>query len=184
MKPQRQLNPRRLDVAPFCEHEHLLDGHWHLADMQRLLDGSVPDANVPELAPEVAWQAQGHTKRRVGAQPEHRLRLRVQATVWRQCQRCLQPVALALEVDREFLFAANEEAAAKLDDERDDEDVLVLSRQFDLQTLVEDELLLALPIVPMHDACPVALKVSCQVNEPEQAPSPNPFAALAALKKH
>jgi uncharacterized protein len=179
MKPQRDLNPRRLDIAQFCEHESSLDGHWHLADMERLLDGSVPDAQ----APEVAWQAQGSTRRRVGLEPEHRLHLRVQTTVWRQCQRCLTPVALPLEVDRDFVFAANEQDAAKLDEDSEDEDVLVLSRQFDLQSLVEDELLLALPIVPMHEACPVAVKMSADADEEDEVPAPKPFAALAALKK-
>ena len=55
-----------------------------------------------------------------------------------------------------------------------------------LQDLIEDELLLALPIVPMHpkDQCPAG-EQEYQADEPdeqEEAAKDNPFAALADLK--
>ena len=37
---------------------------------------------------------------------------------------------------------------------RSEEDLLALSREFDLHELIEDELLMALPVVPKHDECP------------------------------
>jgi uncharacterized protein len=57
--------------------------------------------------------------------------------------------------------------------------------QFDLLGLLEDELLMALPLVPMHDECPVLPAFSAgMVDAPESVPDkPNPFAALAQLKK-
>ncbi len=58
-------------------------------------------------------------------------------------------------VDRSFRFVADEDTAAALDDEAE-EDVLALSRSFDLLALVEDELLMALPVVPRHEVCPRA----------------------------
>ena len=62
--------------------------------------------------------------------------------------------------------------------------MLVISRDFDALSLVEDELILALPLVPRHEVCPQALPVDA-VDEAFEAASqrPNPFAALAALKK-
>jgi uncharacterized protein len=181
MKPARELDPRHLDMAAFCAQHAALDGHWPVAQFERLLDGTVPDAQ----APSVAWQVQGMSQPRAGSTPEHRLHLRVQATVLRQCQRCLGPMTLPLEVDRIFRFEPNEDMAAKLDDDSDDEDVLVISRNFDLCELVEDELLLALPIVPMHTVCPVSVKMSIDADEDGSTEEkPNPFAALAALKKN
>jgi uncharacterized protein len=47
---------------------------------------------------------------------------------------------------------------------------------------VEDELILALPLVPRHDACPQPLAAPATAEEP-LAERPNPFAALAALKR-
>lgn len=180
MKSHRDHNPRRLDITVFCEQRATLDGHWAVTAFERLLDGSVPEAQ----APEVAWQATGDVSKRAGVAPEYRMHLRVQATIGRQCQRCLLPLALPLAVDRWFCFARDEETAAKLDEESDEQDVLVMSHHFDLHDLVEDELLLALPIVPMHDECPVAVTLSPESAGPETAPDkPHPFAALAVLKK-
>jgi uncharacterized protein len=79
-----------------------------------------------------------------------------------------------------MLFVDDEAAAAELDAESED-DVLVSSAHFDLLALVEDELLLALPIVPRHDACPAPLPAPS--DDLSEEPRANPFAALAALKR-
>ena len=73
-----------------------------------------------------------------------------------------------------------EDAAAQLDAASDD-DVLALTRALDLRELIEDELLLGLPIVPRHDVCPAPLTppTDMLVDEPES----NPFAVLAGLKR-
>jgi uncharacterized metal-binding protein YceD (DUF177 family) len=70
-----------------------------------------------------------------------------------ECQRCLTPVDVPLAVERSFRFVADEATAEALDDESE-EDLLALSREFDLRELIEDELLMALPVVPRHDECP------------------------------
>jgi uncharacterized protein len=63
--------------------------------------------------------------------------------------------------------------------------VLALPRWLDLHELVEDELLLALPLVPMHGRCPQALPMAVGVEALETAAeaAPRPFAALAGLKR-
>jgi uncharacterized protein len=104
-----------------------------------------------------------------------------------ECQRCLDTVDTPLEIDRHFVFVANEEAAAALDEDEDEADVLVLSRHFDLIELIEDELLLALPVVPRHDSCPRALTpggsvAPTAIEPPPVDERPNPFAVLATLK--
>lgn len=40
--------------------------------------------------------------------------------------------------------------------------MLVLSREFDLHALIEDELLMALPMVPMHEHCPEAVPMESE----------------------
>ena len=91
----------------------------------------------------------------------------------------MQPV----EAERDFLFVADEATAEALDEDSE-ADVLVISRDFDALSLVEDELILALPLVPRHDNCPQSLPDSAVDAAFEQASErPNPFAALAALKK-
>jgi uncharacterized protein len=60
----------------------------------------------------------------------------------------------------------------------------VFQPRFDLHTLVEDELLLALPLVPMHSVCPtpVRLQVGEEALAADDVPPAHPFAALAAFK--
>ena len=58
--------------------------------------------------------------------------------------------------------------------------MLALEPALDLQSLVEDELLLALPLVPRHEVCPEPLPLE---PEPAAPAAAHPFAALAALKR-
>ena len=100
------------------------------------------------------------------------------------CQRCLTTVELPLQVDRWFRFVADE-ATAEAQDEDVEEDLLVTSRDFDLYALVEDELLMELPVVPRHGVCPDPVKMQAEDADFEaaEAAKPNPFAALAGLQK-
>ena len=176
MKP-RMHDPRRLDIAAAAEQGAELQGEWPLAALQRLVEGSPPKA-ADEV---VSWSAR-FTRRAVpGGRPEARLHLQAQARVQRDCQRCLQPVAIDVTVDRALRFVADEATAAALDADSE-EDVLAAERAFDLQELVEDELLLALPLVPRHEVCPQPLPLTGEAGESADAAPAHPFAALAALK--
>ena len=92
-------------------------------------------------------------------------------------------VRVPLDVDRHIVFAQGEDSAAALDDASED-DVLALTSELDVRDLVEDELLLALPLVPRHEVCPGPVKLSAQDADFDAAgqEQPHPFAGLAALK--
>jgi uncharacterized protein len=53
----------------------------------------------------------------------------------------------------------------------------------DLADMIEDELLLAMPLVPRHARCPEPLPRAFVEDDPASDPADNPFAALAALKR-
>lgn len=98
------------------------------------------------------------------------------------CQRCLGPVDVPINVDRKFRFVDNEAIAEQQDDESE-EDVLVIGREFDLLALIEDEILLDLPLVARHDTCPVTVNlVAMDADFDEQTAKPKPFAVLEQLK--
>jgi uncharacterized protein len=82
---------------------------------------------------------------------------------------------LLLEVDRHFRFVADE-AAALAEDDDCEEDLLSPSPDLTVQSLLEDELLLAMPLVPRHDRCDSPIELAA---DPDL---PHPFAALAGLK--
>lgn len=173
MKP-RVHDPERLDVAAFAAAGGRLDGTWPGSSLARLAASqTLPQDEAP---PPVQWACVGERRPVQGAEPEVWLRLQARADVWLQCQRCLQPLRQALEIDRRIRFVRGEAQAEALDAESED-DVLALTRWLDLRELVEDELLLALPLVPRHDACTPPAKA----DDGSDTPAENPFAALASL---
>ncbi len=169
----RKPDPRRLDVAAAAADALRLEGQWPLAGFGRLHDGAAQDGDVH-------WSVRGEQRAVPGAQAEIWLHLTVRAHVWRDCQRCLQPVALALDLARALRFVGDEATAEALDAECED-DVLALPRYLDLHGLVEDELLLALPLVPMHEQCPQRLPAAAGFDSADAPaePAAHPFAVLA-----
>ena len=119
----------------------------------------------------------------MGGIPQVWMQLTVRASFPMECQRCLTPVDVPLHVERAFRFVADEATAEALDDDSE-EDLLVISREFDLHELIEDELLMALPVVPRHDECPTDVPMASSDDDFEEASAarPNPFAALASLR--
>ena len=175
----RSFDPFRLDLDAFATDAATLDGQWPLRQLRRVAEATIAGAE-PDVVDELVWHARGERRKTRGGDGQVWLQLHVTTRLALECQRCLKPVTVPIEVDRSFLFVAGEDAAAQLDAESDD-DVLALSRAYDLRDLIEDEVLLALPLVPRHESCPEPLQVSPEdlLEEPE----PSPFAALAALKR-
>jgi uncharacterized protein len=98
------------------------------------------------------------------------------------CQRCLQPLPLDLAVETRLRFADGEAEAERLD-ESSEEDVLALPASLDLRELLEDVLILALPLVPRHEACTMRAAAGFAADEAYEPPAAdNPFAVLARLR--
>lgn len=182
MKPGEH-DPRRLDVAAFATQGGQLSGQWPLSDLARVAEDAPATAEGVAL-PAVQWSAHGERRPVKGGEPQVWLHLQAHAQVPRECQRCLAPVVIPVELDNWLRFVGDEQLAAQLDADSDD-DVLALPRWLDLQELVEDELLLALPLVPRHEQCPDPLPMAVEPSEDELPPEEkvNPFAALAQLKR-
>jgi uncharacterized protein len=177
----RSHEPRRFDVAAAAADAVELTGVWPLVDLRRLIDDHPAEAGP--LIGDVRWSAKAYQRPVGGGEPETWLRLVAEADLWRVCQRCLQPMVVPLKVDRTVRFVADEQVAADLDADSED-DVLALPRWLDLRELVEDELLLALPLVPRHEVCPQPLPMVAEADPvDDEPPEPHPFAALAALKR-
>lgn len=174
----RVLQPQRLNLVVLARSGEHLSGQTALAELARLA------ADVPPQAPQVpavSWQARAQFRAQPGGSDQLWLHLQAQAQVPLMCQRCLAPVVEPLEVDRWFRFV-DTEAQAEAEDDEAEEDLLVMEPQFDLLSLLEDELLMSLPLVPMHERCPQTPVF--QVGDEGQGElSPHPFAALAKWRK-
>ena len=191
------IDPLRLNVAHFAADALEADGDWAIAELPRLADSECPlDAGSPlkaradapkapprsasDLTRRVRWRAVG-SHRPLGGESQVWMHLLADAEVVLQCQRCLQPLDEAVHVDRHFRFVADEDTAAALDDEVEDE-VLALPKSLNLRDLVEDEMLVALPLVPRHDVGPETIPMQFGDVEIVEEKA-NPFASLALLRK-
>jgi uncharacterized protein len=178
MKP---YDPHKLDVERFATEAGHLEGAWPLVGMHRLVDACHSE-ELPAPDDGVRWTAAGERRRQSPGESHAWLHLSLDTQVSLVCQRCLGPVETPLKFERWFHFVDGEEQAAALDAESE-EDVLASTRALDLHALAEDELLLALPLVPRHEVCPQPLLPAATAALDEDAAPPNPFAALAALKR-
>ena len=141
----------------------------------------------------VNWQAQAELRPSASGDEQVWLHLTADTALPLTCQRCMAAVNVPLRVDQWFRFV-DSEAIAMAEDDASDEDLLVMTPQFDLLALIEDELLMAIPLVPMHEECPEAPTLSAGRLETDKVAGrlaaagvdsgkPNPFAVLAQLKK-
>jgi uncharacterized protein len=169
----------RLNIPAFAAEGEPLAGTTLLQNMERLAQessGLQPDSTI-------SWQAIAELRPGAGADDDIWLHLTADTSIPLTCQRCMTPVDSPITVDQWYRFVATEEIAMAEDDEAE-EDLLVLEPQFDLLAVLEDELIMALPVVPMHELCPVALPTQAGEADRGAAPEkPNPFAVLAKLKK-
>lgn len=175
----KEFSAQRLDVKAFAEDGAHLAGQAPLSAFERLLaETSGRGGERP-----VHWEARGELRNPLHVHPQLWLHLRAGACLSLTCQRCLSPVDVDVAVDRRFRFVADERMA-EAEDDASEEDLLALSRSFDLLGLVEDEMLMDMPLVPRHEQCPEPLPEPVDDLEDEaESSKPNPFAVLGRLKK-
>ncbi len=175
----KEFAPRRLDVKTFAEESGRLSGETAVQQHERLMAETQGRGGQSP----VAWSATGEVRNSGHLNPDIWIHLKANTVLSLTCQRCLVPVDVPVTVDRSFRFVPDEEMAAAQDDESE-EDVLALSRSFDLIELVEDELLMELPLAPTHPTCPQPLRTSSADVDFESATAErqNPFALLGKLK--
>jgi uncharacterized protein len=171
--------PTRLDVKALAQSGAEMAGRDVLSRFERLaqdLQGTAPDGGVE-------WAVRCELRPGAAGKDDIWLNLRVATAMPMVCQRCLGPVDMPVAFDRWFRFVATEAAAEEQDDDAE-EDLLVMSREFNLAELMEDELLLDLPVVPRHELCPTEVKMAVADADFEGATEakPNPFAVLSKLQ--
>lgn len=189
MKPRvtAPWNPRRLDVMAFAKAGALLADETVLSCFERLADFLHSPDNAPDTRPTaVRWRVEGVWEEgRLGQPGRPWLHLHLEAEIPLTCQRCLGPVGTPLSLELRYRFVADE-ATAEIEDEQCEEDVLALEPRPNLLDLIEDELMMALPMLPMHERCPDAAMHSSSPIKPasdDDIPPPRrPFAALVQLK--
>ncbi len=96
-----------------------------------------------------------------------------------QCQRCLEPVGVDLDEDFELLIDATDEDVAALQVDT----VYSTDGLVNVFEVIEDELILSLPIIVMHEDASCNAYLQSDVADSDSADKNSPFAVLAALRE-
>lgn len=162
-----------IDSLEFAAKEDCVAGKLALTQLTRLSD---------VLASQEGWLDCELAGYRVAGEDrvESGLRLRVSGRLVLHCQRCLAEVEVECAIDSRLLLIPPNAEWPEEDLESDDFDAIPANRELSVLSLVEDEVLLALPSVPRHADCQPPVKTGVAEEESE----PSPFAVLAGLKKH
>jgi uncharacterized protein len=108
------------------------------------------------------------------------LRIELSGELGLPCQRCLERMTFPLAAQREIVLVAGTDEFEPSADEPESVDIIPVVSRMDLRELVEEEILLALPLAPRHPAgeCEVSAGGPGPAAEAERSA----FAALARLK--
>ena len=139
-----------IDAFAFGRSNEQQRGKLLVPTLERLRAECVSDQG------EVSWQLSGlmHASGYAG------LQLEVHAQIQLMCQRCLVPFFFSVASVSTIILADNEQHADEIDAALEDDAIEVVagSRTFDIQALIEDEVLLAIPLSPKHEVCPAKEK--------------------------
>ena len=155
---------------------------WRVSEQKQAFSGSVQLGDLPRLSPLLSHTEGIADYQFLFSRDQYRRPLiegRVVATLWQTCQRCLEEMSLKVDSGFRLVVVQGYDEAGQVDESL--EPLLAEEGSIRLLDLVEDELLLALPAVALHDQCeaPAFDDGEISVDEPRE----NPFAALERLKK-
>jgi len=150
------------------------------------LTGSVAAAALPRLAEQlddagssIQYEVAGFLDDR----GRSALRLKLVGMLELRCQRCLGALPIRIDAQRDIVLVPGADEFAPFDDEDESTDIIPAVARLDLRALLEDEVLLCLPVAPRHaeGECRAGAPAVEAAAEVKPAPA-SPFAVLAKLK--
>jgi uncharacterized protein len=163
MDDEYLLHPDRISEKPTT-----LAGSFTPADLERLEESLADD--------------RGELRYRITARldPQRRkvVSCIIEGFVFLTCQTSLEPFRHDVAIDDRLVLVDAEAQLPSVEEESETEDYLVADEPLDIRDLVEDAVLLALPMVPRKPG----LEATGQGRE-DAVRKESPFAALASLKK-
>lgn len=160
---------RSIDALDFARNAGTCHGRIPLSGLERLQDYLIESSG--ELRYEVSGALNNNGKPILQVSIQGMLKLR--------CQRCLDGLEHLLDVKTDLRLAESERELSSLDEDEFVEGILA-EPHLDVLALIEDEVILSLPISPRHEACESSASLA---SDPETAVDKPLYAALTALKK-
>ena len=146
-----------------------LKGYMSLNQLPTLMADCVDDSG--RLEADLQLEMQGRWPAMTGT---------VSATVNMTCQRCLEAVEVPIQANIALGFSQSDEALEELPDSL--EPWLLEEEEIPLADVLEQELILALPIVAYHAECQQAEYQQAPETQEAEQEKPNPFKVLEQLK--
>ncbi len=160
---------QKVDVFELARTGVVVEGRLPIRELRRL------NVELIDAAGAIDYRFQG----RVDELGRPAAELHVAGSLPLRCDRCAEAVAIPIDRRTAFFFVEQEADLASLPvTVEDDPEPLLGSAQFDLEALIEDEAILAIPLSPRHDKCPVKDGQSARSGSPG---APKPFAELEGL---
>lgn len=133
---------------------------------------------------ELNYRIQGSSVLGSDGRELRKLALEVKGWVVLEDEVTLEPLRYEIDLAAKLVLVRSEEELPPLEAEAEDEDYIVVDREIDLAALVEDEVILDLPMIPGDGLGepPAGAELPDEAGS-TAAGKPSPFAALAALKK-
>ncbi len=156
--------PEYLDPYCFAEREKSFTGKMPLSAMHRLGESLV------EKTGDVHYEFNFLKEDKTFV-----VRGSVRAELKLECQVCCTPMDFSVDASVNLAAVSSLDEAGLLQDCYDP--LLVVERKISAKEIVEDELLLALPIIPKHSGCKIEQPLVSNIEKPD-----NPFSVLADLK--
>lgn len=161
--------PQSVRASKAIAHVEQYEGELPIAQMKRLAENSAGAGNVHAL-----WQA----GRDPAGHPQ--MRAHIEGAVDLICQHCLRPFGWTIAIDSTLRLVTSDREAADL--LHDCEPYEVQDDLLPLREMTEDEVLLALPLMPRCKTCENSAQ-SAPPPPPDEPRDPGPFAALKKLIK-
>ncbi len=165
--------PQLIDPRKFADQGIQIEGHTSIGDLPRLAE--YRDSDNQQVTASLQFGRDEDDRRRVTGTVSAELSLK--------CQRCLEPVTYHIDARVDLVMVWDEEQIKALPEHLDP--IMVTEDKMPLAELLEEELLLALPLVALHETCPTSLvEDHADTDSDAGAVKPdNPFAVLAQLKR-
>lgn len=169
----KQTLPVHLNFRQKCKTGFEIQGNWPIKQLKRLNEFLLSDEG--DIKVELKFDFAGHIPCIKG---------HITAELQLKCQRCMQSMTHTVDNDFKLGLVLNEEQMNKLPD--DFEPYLVVEDNNHLPDMIEDELLLSLPLVPMHEhECSEYVKTQGAQQDEDVSPvkeeKENPFSVLKDL---
>ena len=158
-----------IDSLDFARNGQQISGEVPIVELTRLLDMLESPQGILSYSVKGRLDKHGNPSLDISATGQCQL----------CCQRCLKGLDYPIQLDARLLLR-DQSSLDALDDAEEEFDSILAEAQLDVLNLLEEEILLSLPIAPRHEPGDCQATDGKNTDQEEK----NPFAVLAKMKRN